>query len=49
MLVANALLERGDDEKIVDLSGIPFAKEADSPNELLFAIILQNAFHKNNS
>jgi len=49
MLVANALLERGDGEKIVDLAGIPFAKEVAKPNEYLLAIILQNAFHKNNS
>lgn len=49
ILVANALLERGDDEKIVDLTGIPFAKELDNAKEYLLAIILQNAFHKNNS
>lgn len=49
MLVANALIERGDDEKIVDLAGIPFANAVDKPNEYLLAIILQNAFHKNNS
>lgn len=49
MLVANALLERSDDEKIVDLAGIPFAKDAANPKEYLLAIILQNALHKANS
>jgi hypothetical protein len=49
MLVANALLERGDDNKIVDLTGIPFVKDTPNPKEYLLSVILQNAFHKNNS
>ena len=49
MLIANALLERGDDEQIKDLTGIPFVKDAAKPGEYLLAMILQNAFHKNNS
>lgn len=49
MLVANSLLERTADDKLVSLAGIPFAKEAADPKEFLLAIILQNALHAANS
>ena len=49
MLLANLILEKGDGEKITDLSGIPYVSEAEDPKHVLQAIILQNAFHSTNS
>jgi hypothetical protein len=49
MLLANLILEKGDGEKITDLSGIPYISEAENPKHVLQAIILQNAFHSANS
>lgn len=49
MLLANLILEKGDGEKITDLSGIPYVSEATDPKHVLQAIILQNAFHSTNS
>ena len=49
MLLANLILEKGDGEKITDLSGIPYVSDAADPKHVLQAIILQNAFHSTNS
>lgn len=49
MLLANLILEKGDGEKITDLSGIPYVSDATDPKHVLQAIILQNAFHSTNS
>ena len=48
MLVANLMLENDDENRIKDLRDIPYIKESKNPYEFLLAIILQNAFHKEN-
>ena len=48
-MMSNSILGRNEENKIVDLYQLPFINEAEQPDELLLAIILQNAHHTKNN
>ena len=49
ILLANKLLDRGETDKIQTVLDFPYLAEAENPEELLLAILIQNCYHAQNA